>query len=491
MKLFLTILLLVAQVSFARQVIIGSKSFSESIILSEILNQKIRNKGLDTKHIEGMGATIIVWQGLLEGSVDIYPEYSGTISSEILKSKTPLSMDDIRSELKNKYSINVSKKIGFNNSYALVMKREKAQKLGIKKISDLKNHPDLVIGISHEYLKRKDGWKPLLRAYGLKFNNVSGFQHDLAYRALDHGKIDITDTYTTSSQKEVLDLIILEDDLDFFPRYEALYLYRDELPDEAIDAMDSMAGKIDEQLMDKMNSIADKDKSIAVAVNYAMEKLFPDETVDLVESRILSSILERGKEHIHLVSISMIFAIFIGILLGFLASKYKRLASIILTVTSILQTIPGLALLALLIPLTGISELTAIIALLLYSLLPIVSNTYQGFTQISREYTNTAKALGLSPFHIAVYIKAPMAMPSILTGIRTSLVINVGTATLAALIGVGGFGAPILAGLSLNDQNAILMGAIPAALLAALCQIGMIYLEKLIVAKGIRLEKGL
>ena len=371
------------------------------------------------------------------------------------------------------------------------MKRDKAEELGIKKISDLKDHPDLVIGISHEYLKRKDGWSPLKKTYGLSFNNVSGFQHDLAYRALEHGKIDLTDAYTTSSKKEILDLIILEDDLNFFPKYEALYLYRDGLDPRVVTMINSMNDKIDETLMDKLNSIADEEKSIFPSVNYFMERVFPDEKLDVVRSELIETIVERGKEHIYLVAISMFFAIIIGIFLGYLASKYSAFASTILTLTSILQTIPGLALLALLIPFTGISELTAIIALLLYSLLPIVSNTYQGFSLIDVDYINTARALGMNSRQIAIHIKTAMALPSIMTGVRTSLVINVGTATLAALIGVGGFGAPILAGLSLNDQNTILMGAIPAACLAALCQMGMIFLEKIIVPKGIRLEKGL
>ena len=187
----------------------------------------------------------------------------------------------------------------------------------------------------------------------------------------------------------------------------------------------------------------------------------------------------------------MIFAIVIGVFLGFFANKYTFLANPILASTAILQTIPSLALLAFLIPLTGISQSTAVIALLLYSLLPIVSNTYQGFNQIDKEYIDTASALGLSDRQTSLYVKAPMAMPFILTGIKTSLVINVGTATLAALIGAGGFGAPILSGIALNDQKIILVGAIPAAILAVLCQLVMTFLERFLIPKGIRIEKGL
>ena len=208
-----------------------------------------------------------------------------------------------------------------------VMRRKLAERLRIKTISDLKYHPNLKVGISHEFLSRKDGWKPLLKKYRLNFDNVKGFQHDLAYKALENGQIDLTDAYSTSTKKDELDLIVLEDDLDFFPKYEAVYLYRDGVDEETVAVLNSLDNKIDESMMDSLNSMADKTKDIREAVNYFLSKEFPNDKTLSVKSELLSSIIQRGKEHIYLVCVSMIFAIFLGVFLGFIASKFRKLAS--------------------------------------------------------------------------------------------------------------------------------------------------------------------
>ena len=283
----------------------------------------------------------------------------------------------------------------------------------------------------------------------------------------------------------------MEDDLNFFPKYEAVILYKSDLEDNKLKSIGDLESKIDESLMMNLNLIAETDKSIINASREFFLRVYPNDKREIKEDTIVDIVIDRGREHLFLVFYSMIFAIVIGVFLGFFANKYTFLANPILASTAILQTIPSLALLAFLIPLTGISQSTAVIALLLYSLLPIVSNTYQGFNQIDKEYIDTASALGLSDRQTSLYVKAPMAMPFILTGIKTSLVINVGTATLAALIGAGGFGAPILSGIALNDQKIILVGAIPAAILAVLCQLVMTFLERFLIPKGIRIEKGL
>jgi osmoprotectant transport system permease protein len=162
----------------------------------------------------------------------------------------------------------------------------------------------------------------------------------------------------------------------------------------------------------------------------------------------------------------------------------------ILGVTGIVQTVPSLALLALLVsvPFLGISPLTAIIALFLYGLLPIVRNTASGLQDIPRPVRESAEALGLEPKARLIKIFLPLASRSILTGIKTSAVINVGTATLAALIGAGGLGEPILSGLNLNDRATILEGAIPAACLALLVQASFTFLDRVLIPKGLRVN---
>jgi osmoprotectant transport system permease protein len=160
---------------------------------------------------------------------------------------------------------------------------------------------------------------------------------------------------------------------------------------------------------------------------------------------------------------------------------------VLLPAAGVVQTIPSLALLAFLIPFLGIGAGPALVALFLYGLLPIVRNTYTGLTTIAPGLRESAEVLGLTPRARLVRIELPMAAPSILAGVQTSAVINVGTATLAALIGAGGLGEPILSGIQLRDTTLILEGAIPAALLALAVQAGFDLLERALVPRGLRL----
>jgi osmoprotectant transport system permease protein len=192
-------------------------------------------------------------------------------------------------------------------------------------------------------------------------------------------------------------------------------------------------------------------------------------------------------EHVGLVFAALAASCAIGIPLGLLAARRRPTASWIFGATGVIQTIPSLALLAFLIPLTGrIGLVPAFIALTLYALLPIVRNTQVGLTQIPREMIQAAKSLGLRPSAIMRNIELPLAMPTLLAGIKTSAVVNVGTATIAAFIGAGGFGERIVTGLALNDQTMLLAGAIPVALLALAVQGAFELLEKGIVPAALR-----
>jgi osmoprotectant transport system permease protein len=193
--------------------------------------------------------------------------------------------------------------------------------------------------------------------------------------------------------------------------------------------------------------------------------------------------------HLELAGISLVLSVIVGIPLGIFASRGGTIGQVILGFTGVMQTIPSLALLALLVPVPffGISVRTAIAALFLYGLLPIVRNTATGLQDIPRALRESAIALGLRPMARLWQIYLPMASRSILAGIKTSAVINIGTATLAALIGAGGLGEPILSGLNLNDHATILEGAIPAALLALLVQWLFDLLDRVVIPKGLRL----
>ncbi len=198
--------------------------------------------------------------------------------------------------------------------------------------------------------------------------------------------------------------------------------------------------------------------------------------------------LHRLGEHVALVSISLAAAILVAIPLGIVAARRPRLGAVILTMVGVIQTIPSLALLVFMIPWLGIGAKPALVALFLYSLLPIVRNTATGLRDIPNSLRESAEALGLPPRARLVKIELPMASRAILAGIKTAAVINVGTATIGALIGAGGFGQPILTGIRRDDLRMILFeGAIPAALLALAVQGAFDLAERFLVPRGLRL----
>ncbi len=378
--------------------------------------------------------------------------------------------------------------LGFNNTYALVMRRSEAQRLGIRTISDLQRYPELKFGLTHEFLERQDGWRPLRQRYGLPQQNIIGIDHALGYSALANGSIAVKDAYSTDAKIEQNDLFVLEDDLHFFPKYEAVFLFRSSTRADAIAALRRLEGTLDETRMIRLNAEAERTKNYARAADLYFEDgahARPNTLDDSFPHKLARWTLR----HLQLAGFSLLLSIIVGIPLGIVASRGGAVGHVILGFAGVVQTIPSLALLALLVPLPffGISIRTAIAALFLYGLLPIVRNTATGLQDIPRSLRESAVALGLSPFARLWEVYLPMASRSILSGIKTSAVINIGTATLAALIGAGGLGEPIISGLSLNDHVTILEGAIPAAVLALLVQWCFDLLDRVLIPKGLRL----
>ncbi|MDR3569875.1 MAG: ABC transporter permease [Syntrophobacteraceae bacterium] len=198
---------------------------------------------------------------------------------------------------------------------------------------------------------------------------------------------------------------------------------------------------------------------------------------------------KRTAEHLYLVSISLCAAILVSLPLGILAEKRPGPGRVILALVGIIQTIPSLALLVFMIPFLGIGARPAIAALFLYSLLPIVRNTYAGLREVPLDVRESAEALGLPPGASLMLVELPMASRIILNGVKTSAVINVGTAIPGALISAGGYGQPILTGIRMDDPGLILQGAVPATLLALLAR-GLFGLAELVVVpKGLRLKR--
>jgi osmoprotectant transport system permease protein len=473
-------------------VMIGSKKFTESYVLGEIAKRTLIDAGIPAEHRQGMGGTIILWQALRGGQIDAYPEYTGTIAQEILKTTDASSAEQIREALA-KFDVDMTEPLGFNNTYALVMRRSEAQRLGVRTISDLQRHPDLKIGLTHEFLDRQDGWQPLRKRYALPQENIVGIDHALGYAALANGSIDVKDAYSTDAKIEQNDLVVLEDDLQFFPKYEAVFLFRLSLPANAIAALHRLEGTLDEKRMIRLNAEAERTKNYARAADLYFDMGAPHPSGHSNPSYVGESFPQRlarwTLRHLQLAGFSLLLSVIFGIPLGIAASRGGAIGHAILGFAGVVQTIPSLALLALLVPVPffGISIRTAIAALFLYGLLPIVRNTASGLQDIPRSLRESAIALGLSPMRRLWEIYLPMASRSILSGIKTSAVINVGTATLAALIGAGGLGEPILSGLNLNDHATILQGAIPAALLALLVQWFFDLLDRVLIPKGLRL----
>lgn len=471
---------------------VGSKKFTESVLLGEIISELAQSQGAEVKYRKELGGTRVLWNGLVSGEIDIYPEYTGTISEEIFSGKNITNQNELKEELL-KNGIAMSESLGFNNTYALGMKRDNADKIGIETISDLRNHPGLKFGFTNEFMNRGDGWPSLQKAYGLPQQNVTGLDHDLAYRGLENGHIDLIDLYSTDAEISYYDIKVLEDDQKHFKDYYSVLLYRDDLKDKNPGALDSilkLQGNISEQKMVEMNAFSKIDgiSDSVIASSYLKETRLANTTP--VNETFLSRLYHNTLQHLFLVLISLSAAIIVSIPLGIFAFKNQKVGHFVLGIVGVIQTLPSLALLVFMIPFFGIGAVPAIVALFLYSLLPIVRNTYSGLKDIPRNIRESAEALGLDDLARLRLVEIPLASRSILSGIKTSAVINVGTATLGALIGAGGYGQPILTGIRLDNIGLILEGAIPAAVLALLVQ-GLFDLsERVFVPKGLRLEKS-
>jgi osmoprotectant transport system permease protein len=465
---------------------VGSKNFTESIVLAEIVVAQAHHDGMSIEHRQALGGTRILWRALEEGSIDLYPEYTGTLTRELLPELAAnADLATIRRALSG-HGLGISEPLGFENGYALGMHEGIAAQAAIATISDLRSHPGLRLGLSSEFIDREDGWPGLQRTYSLP-QQPRGMDHDLAYRALAEGAVDIVDLYTTDAEIPYRHLRVLADDRRYFPAYQAVLVFRlQALRDApALQAtLDALAGHIDVEAMRTMNA----DVKIRHASEAAVAARFLG-SADAASQRDdrVQRIARRTGEHLLLVGLSLGLALLVALPLGILAARRQRLGQFVLAGSGVLQTIPSLAMFVFMIPLFGIGAAPAIAALFLYSLLPIVRNTHAGLAGIAPELRESAAALGLPPRERLVRIELPLALRSILAGIKTAAVINVGTATLGAWIGAGGYGQPIVTGIRLDDLGLILEGAVPAAILALLVQGVFEIVERVLTPRGLRL----
>lgn len=490
MRAIVLLLLGFSLVAQSKDVVVASKKFTENVILGEMVSLLLEHHKIPAFHQSELGGTQVLWKGLGRGDIDIYAEYTGTLRKEMFRDEDVNSFSALRAVLK-KHGILTTKPLGFNNTYAISMRRKKATELGLTKLSQLKNFPELRLGFTEEFIRRSDGWPSLKQVYELP-HTAQSLDHDLAYRGLEAGSLDVLDAYSTDAEIAYYDLVTLEDDKQLFPEYQAVILYRADLVERIPDLAKKLAvleNSLTGQNMSELNSKVKIQGKSERNVAAGFLSLILNTKFKVVANSFWNRMAQYTIGHLKLVSISMLLAILVSLPLGILAARMPRTGHLILGVTGILQTIPSLALLVFMIPWFGIGTTPAIAALFFYSLLPIVRNTYTGLKDIPYPLIESADALGLPSKFRLLKIELPLASRSILAGIKTSTVINIGTATLGALVGAGGFGQPILTGIRLDDIATILEGAIPAALLAIVAQVLFEWSERWLVPKGLRLVR--
>jgi osmoprotectant transport system permease protein len=471
----------------ADAIVVGSKAFTEGYVLGEIAAQTVESAStVPVTRKLGMGSTGILFEALKSGGIDVYSDYTGTLAEAILKRPDLKSIEDIQQALLA-MDLVMSGPLGFDDTYALAVKESFAEQHNLHSISDLAGVENKIrAAFSYEFMDRKDGFQGMAASYRLHIapKNVNRMEHSLTYQAIDDGAVDLIDLYSTDAKIEKSQLRVLKDDHGYFPVYQAVWVARKDFTERhprEWQALLNLQGSISEQAMIDMNAQADI-QHLSFAKIAARHLGF-----EAPRSQSLkSNILQRTREHLWLVGIALLFSVVIGIPLGLVAVRFHAAGQAILIFSALIQTVPSLALLCFLIPLFGVGMRPALAALCLYSLLPVVLNTFTGIRSIDPKHVENARAFGMTGRQILLRIVLPLASPTVLAGIKTATIVSIGTATLAALVGAGGYGAPIVSGLSLNDVPTILTGAIPAALMALIAYGLFEVLGLLLIPAGLR-----
>ncbi len=489
-----------------RPVVVASKPFAESYLLAELFAQTLERAGRRVERRAGLGATEIAFGALRTGAIDVYPEYTGTGLVAIL-GETPSAdaravFRRVRTEFAARHDSWWLPPLGFENSYAIAVRRTTADSLSLRTLSDLARvAPTLVGGFSPDFIGREDGLVGLRGTYGaMRFRAERALLQAVKYRALASGDVDVVDGYSTDGAIARYDLVVLEDDRGFFPAYEAAplvsgRLYRDD--PVAIAALTSLAGMLDEATMRALNErvevggepveqvAADALRSLSAS---ATDTLVPNADARRSAGSLATYLWERraligalAARHLALVAGALLAAVLLAVPAGVLLARLRPgSAEAALRGAGVVQTIPGIALLAFMIPILGIGVTPALVALFLYAIYPILRNSYVGVRDAAPDAVDAARALGMTDAQLLRHVRLPIGFPVIMAGIRTAAVITVGTATLAAFIGAGGLGDPIVAGLALSDTRMVLSGAIPAALLAIVVDLALAQVERLL-----------
>lgn len=466
----------------------GSKRFTESYILAEIAAQTVRNSTpISVTHKAGLGNTAILFAALKSGAIDAYPDYTGTVALELLGLDRVPPLPELNQYLAQ-HGLAVGVAFGFSNAYALAMRRAETGAEYPTTISALAAAGHIRPGFSPEFIARKDGWPGLRQRYGLQHLQPRTLDHGLAYGALSGKQVDLIDVYTTDPKILRDRLVLLKDDRAYFPPYAAVLVYRQGLTQQhpaAWAALQALEGRISTERMRSMNAAAELNGRSFSTV--ATEWLLGHQPAKVTRTGLgvlifADDFFRLTAEHLLLVMFSLILGIALAVPLGILVHFKPRCYRWVMGGAGVLQTIPSLALLSFLIAaFERIGTVPAVIALFLYSLLPILNATETAFSGIGKGLRDAAHALGMTLRQRLLSIDIPLALPGIFSGIRTAAVINVGTATIAALVGAGGYGDRIVAGLAVNDFQRMLAGAIPAAVLAIVIELSFRMIERRLV----------
>ena len=507
-----------------KELVIGSKIFTENILLGELIALILeQNHGFKIKRKFNMGGTKLVFDALKAGSIDIYPEYTGTGYAMILKESQKLSPDEtylfVKKEFLKRHQLVWSPPLGFENTYILAVRKSDSRFQKINSTSELEGLDfPLQLASEHEFTERKDGWRLFSKNYklNLKNNQILSMSASLMYSAIHNKKVDIIMAYSTDGRIKAYQLKTLKDDKKFFPSYLASYLTRQKLLNshpEIKSIFQALENQISAEEMTALNNEVDQLKRgvSQTAQAFLLKKgilktenenwkpsAFTDQKSNpLEEKESLASyyfqkrayLLKIFKEHLSLVFTALMLALFVSLPLSIWAVYNSKIEKALFFLINTLQTIPSIALLGALIPFLGIGFAPAITALFIYSLLPLIRNSFEGIKNIDNSYIEISAGLGLTKWQILRFVQIPLALPVIIAGVRTSVVLLVGTATLAAFIGAGGLGDPIFRGIATLDSRLIFMGAIPSCALAVLLDKALNLLEKALVSKGLQKKR--
>ena len=270
-RLLVAVLLVLSCSNEQRAIVVGSKNFTESVILGELLAQKLEAADCKVDRRLNMGGTFVCDSAIRSGSIDAYVEYSGTALTAILKQPSMNDRARVNDIVRREYerrNLRWSPSLGFNNTFAMIVRKADAQQHNLRTISDLARMPDIRPGFGYEFTERPDGWTGLQRAYGLRVATAPRTMDlGLTYKALASNEVDLIAGNSTDGLIDSLGLVVLEDDRRYFPPYDAVVVMRNDIPTPCRAALESLKGTIDDATMRRLNYEVDgKKRDVAEVV---------------------------------------------------------------------------------------------------------------------------------------------------------------------------------------------------------------------------------